>query len=151
MNPERQASFALLRTDGQVLVTHPAEGDGRFGLPDPATVPEAVRHPSSTGPVIERFGERREWLTAFRQVGEFPLVVSISLSLGQAHAQWLANTAWTAAVCACIALALGFTALLAVRRWRSEQAALHRLSQSRDELQAEIVRREAAEAGLLQA
>jgi signal transduction histidine kinase/CheY-like chemotaxis protein len=151
MDPDGRASFALLRTDGQVLVTHPSVGDGLFGPPDPDAVPEAVRRPSNTGPLIERFGERGEWLTAFRQVGEFPLVVSVTLSLDELRAQWLRDTAWTAAICLAVALALGFTTLLAIRGWRSEQAVLHRLSRSRDALHAEIARREAAEAGLLQA
>ncbi|MBL6081159.1 response regulator [Belnapia sp. T18] len=150
MDPEGQASFALLRTDGQVLASHPSAGNGLFDPPEPGSVPEAVRHPSNTGPAIERFGERREWLTAFRQVGEYPLVVSVTLSLDQIRAQWLTNTTWTATFCLAVALALGFTTWLAIRRWRSEQAVLHRLSQSRDELSAEILRREAAEAGLLQ-
>ena len=151
MDPSGRASFALLRTDGQVLGTHPSEGSGLFEPPEPASVPEAVRNPSSTGPIIERFGERDEWLTAFRQVGQYPLVVSVTLSLDRVQAQWLADTAWTASVCLVVALALGFTTLLAIRRWRSEQAMLHRLSQNRDALRAEISRRETAEAGLLQA
>jgi two-component system, NtrC family, sensor kinase len=151
MDPEGRASFALLRTDGQVLASHPTDGDGLFGPPEAGSVPEAVRHPSNAGPVVERFGERGEWLTAFRQVGEYPLVISVAVSLDQVRAQWLADTAWTAATCLAVALALGFTTWLAIRRWRSEQAMLRRLSESRDALRAEITRREAAEAGLLQA
>ncbi len=151
MDPEGKTSFALMRTDGQMLAVHPSVGDGLHGPPDPATVPEAVRHPSIANPVIARFGEHGEWLTAFRQVGQHPLVVSVTLSLDQVRAEWLANTAWTALLCLVATLALGFTTLLAIRRWRSEQVMLSELTVSRDELQAEITRREAAEAGLLQA
>jgi signal transduction histidine kinase len=114
-------------------------------------LPDAVRNPSNVGPVIERFGERQEWLTAFRQVGEHPLVVSVTLSMDRVAAEWLTNTAYTAALCLFAAMALGFATWLAIRRWRSEQAVLITLSENRDELRAEIGRREAAEAGLLQA
>ena len=151
MDPGGEASFALLRADGQVLVAYQGRGDGRSAPPDPAAMPGGVGHPSITGPVIERFGERREWLTAFHQVGEFPLVVSVTLSLDQIWAQWATTTAWTAGFCGLVALALSSVTLLAIRRWRSEQGVLHRLSQSRDALERESARREAAEAGLLQA
>ena len=151
MDPDGRASFGLMRTDGQLLVVHPSGGDDLLGPPDAAAVPDAVRHPSNVGPVIERFGARQEWLTAFRQVGEHPLVVSVTLSMDRVRAEWLANTAYTAAVCLFAALALGFATMLAIRRWRSEQLVLRKLSENRDELRGEIMRREAAEAGLLQA
>ena len=151
MNPEGKASFALMRTDGQLLVVHPSDGNDLLGPPDAAAVPDAVRNPSNVGPVIEHFGERQEWLTAFRQVGENPLVVSVTLSMDRVRAEWLTNTATTAALCLFAALALGFTTALAIRRWRSEQIVLRKLSENRDELRGEILRREAAEAGLLQA
>ena len=150
MDPESQASFALVRTDGQVLVTYPSDGGGWFAAAGPAAMPAAVRLPGITGPVVERLGERREWLTASRQVGDFPLVVSVALSLDQVWARWMINTAWTAGACGLVALALSFATLLAIRRWYSEQATLHRLGQSRDALEVESARREAAETGLLQ-
>ncbi len=151
MDPAGRASFGLMRTDGQLLVVHPSDGNDLLGPPDAALVPDAVRNPSNTGPVIEHFGERQEWLTAFRQVGVHPLVVSVTLSMDRVRAEWLTNTAYTAALCLFAALALGFATALAIRRWRSEQIVLRKLSENRDDLRAEITRREAAEAGLLQA
>ncbi|MBL6459009.1 response regulator [Belnapia sp. T6] len=150
MDPEGKASFELMRTDGQLLVVHPSGGQDLFDPPDAATVPDAVRHPSNVGPVIEHFGERKEWLTAFRQVGEHPLVVSVTLSMDRVWAEWMQNTALSATICLAAALALGFSTLLAIRRWRSEQVILQQLSENRDELRSEIARRETAEAGLLQ-
>lgn len=151
MDPGGKASFGLMRTDGQMLVMHPSDGDDLHGPPDAAAVPEAVRHPSNVGPMIHRSGENGEWLTAFRQVGEHPLVVCVTLSMDRVRAEWLAHAAWTATVCLFAALALGFATTLAIRRWRSEQLVLQTLSRNRDELRGEIARREAAEAGLLQA
>ncbi len=151
MDPAGVASFALQRTDGQVLVAYPGQGNPRFVPLGPAAMPKGAGHPTITGPVIERFGERQEWLTAFRQLGDVPLVVSVTLSLDQVWAEWAMTTAWTAGACGLVALTLSFVTLLAIRRWRSEQGMLHRLSQSRDALEVESARREAAEAGLLQA
>ena len=71
--------------------------------------------------------------------------------MDRVRAEWLTNTATTAALCLFAALALGFTTALAIRRWHSEQIVLRKLSENRDELRGEIARREAAEAGLLQA
>ncbi len=72
MDPAGRANFALLRTDGQVLAGHQppwgkadaAADQEPAGPPVAGEVPAAVRHPSAAGPVIERLGERREWLPA---------------------------------------------------------------------------------------
>ncbi|WP_149536101.1 hybrid sensor histidine kinase/response regulator [Siccirubricoccus phaeus] len=151
LDPTGRTNFALLRTDGQILAAYPSSGDELFEAPVPGEVPAMVRNPPETGAAIARFGSRGEWLTAFRKVGEHGLVVSATRSLDQVAAEWWHNTAVTAVTCAFVALALSLTTLLAIRRWRSEQRVQLRLSQTADELRAEIARREAAEAGLMQA
>ena len=150
MDPEGRARFALLRMDGQVLATHPRGESDLIGPPDPATVPRGVRE-AGYQPAIERLGARGEWLTAFRRVGEHPLVVGVTLSLDRVRARWMANTALTAVLCLLASLALGGVTLLAIRRWRSEQLVLARLSRTAQELREEIARREEAEADLRQA
>ncbi|GGC35654.1 hybrid sensor histidine kinase/response regulator [Siccirubricoccus deserti] len=152
MDPEGRATFTLLRTDGQILASHPTkDGNGLFDPPEPGSVPAAVLHPSEAGVAIQRFGERQEWLTAFRKVGEHPLVVSVTVSMDRVAGEWLRNTALTGSICLVVALALSLTTALAIRRWRSEQRVQARLSVTADELRGEIARRETAEAGLMQA
>ncbi len=146
----RNVNISLLRTDGQVLAMHPRPESDLFPPPDPDSVPRGVREASYV-PIIERLGERGEWLTAFRRVGEHPLVIAVALSLDAVRADWLMNTATTAAFALCAALALSAVTLLAIRRWRSEQTMLARLAATAEELRAEIARREDAEAGLMQA
>jgi signal transduction histidine kinase len=144
MEPTGRTSFALVRTDGQVLVAHPSDGDDLYGPPDEEEVPEAIRRPNPYGVTLMRFGEREEWLTAFRQVGQQPLVVAVTLSMDLIMAEWRRNTLITGLLCLAAALALGYATWHACRRWRSEQATLATL-------RAEISRREAAEANLAQA
>jgi signal transduction histidine kinase/CheY-like chemotaxis protein len=146
----RQVTISLMRSDGQVLALHPRGDSDLMPPPDPDAVPRGVREASYL-PFIERVGERGEWLCAFRQVGQHPLVISVCLSLDAIRAEWLMNTATTAAFCLCAALALIAVTLLAIRRWRSEQVMLARLAATAEELRAEIGRREDAEAGLMQA
>ncbi len=150
MDPDGRAGFALIRTDGQVLAAHPRGASDLIPTPDPASVPRGVGEALYL-PVVEHLGERGEWLTAFRRVGEHPLVVSVTVSLDQVRGTWLANTAAAAALCLLASLALGVATLLAIRRWRSEQATLARLERTAAELREEIARREAAEEGLHQA
>ncbi|MCO6416477.1 ATP-binding protein [Siccirubricoccus sp. KC 17139] len=151
LDPEGRTDFALLRTDGQILAAYPAGADELFEAPVPGEVPEMVRNPPASGAAIARFGSRGEWLTAFRKVGEHGLVVSATRSMDQVAAEWWRNTAFTAAICSFVALALSLTTLLAIRRWTSEQRIQQRLFQTAAELRAEIARREVAEAGLMQA
>ena len=146
----RHTTISLVRRDGQVLAMHPRRASDLMPPPDPATLPRGVREASYI-PVIERIGERGEILGAFRQVGEHPLVIAVCLSLDAVRAEWLLNTAMTAAFCLGAVLALSAVTLLAIRRWRSEQAMVARLAATAGELRAEIARREAAEAGLMQA
>ena len=146
----RHATISLMRLDGQVLAMHPRGESDLMPPPDPATVPLAVREAGYL-PTIERTGERGEWLTAFRRVGEHPLVVGVGLSRDAIRMHWVMNTVVTAAFALSAALALGAVTLLAIRRWRSEQAMLARLAATAGELRGEIARREAAEAGLMQA
>ena len=147
----RPVTIALLRTDGQVLAMHPrGESDLMPPPPDPAALPRGMREAGHL-PVIERLGERGERLGAFRRVGDHPLVIAADLPLDAVRSEWLANTAITAALCLGAALALAAVTLLAIRRWRSEQAMLARLAAKAEELRGEIARREAAEAGLMQA
>ena len=151
LDPDGRMSIALMRTDGQVLAAHPRPESDLMPPPDPAAVPQAMRETQQYLPVIERMGDRGEWLAAFRRVGEHPLVVGVSLSLDAVRMDWLTNTLITASIALAAAVALVAVSLLAVRRWRSEQAMLARLSATAVELRAEIERREAAEAGLVQA
>ena len=152
MDPEGRVSFALLRDDGQVLARHPRGETDVTGPPDPATVPRGLREAAAGGmPVIERLGERGEQLTAFRRVGDYPLVVAVTRSLDHVRGEWLVHTALIAALSLLASLALGGVTWLAIRRWRSEQAMLERLSRTAAELGEEIRRREEAEAGLAQA
>jgi two-component system NtrC family sensor kinase len=146
----RDISIGLIRTDGQVLAMHPRPDSDLIPLPDPETVPRGVREAGYL-PVIEQLGERGEWLTAFRRVGEHPLVIAVALSRDAVLAAWLRNTATAAAFALCASLALIAVTLLAIRRWRSEQAMLLRLAVTAGELRAEIARREEAEVGLMQA
>ena len=146
----RNVSISLLRADGQVLATHPRPESDLHPPPDQDSLPRGVREAGYV-PIVEQLGERGEWLTAFRRVGEHPLVIAVALSLDSVRAAWLVNTATTAALALCAALALSAVTLLAIRRWRSEQTMLARLAATAGELRAEIARREAAEAGLMQA
>ncbi len=150
MEPEGRTRFALMRDDGQVLAQHPRGDSDLIGPPDPDSVSPAVRGARYL-PVIEHLGEHGEWLTAFRRVGEFPLLVSVAISLDRVRAEWLANVAVMAAVALSTALALAGVTALAIRRWRSERATLARLERTASDLRAEIARREAAEEGLQQA
>ncbi|WP_135465625.1 hybrid sensor histidine kinase/response regulator [Crenalkalicoccus roseus] len=150
MDPEGRARFTLLRTDGQALATHPRGDSDLIPPPDPAAVPRGVREAGEAAHV-ERLGERGEWITAFRRVGDYPLVVGVSLSRDRIRAEWLANLAFTGLLCLLASGALGGVSLLAARRWRSEQAMRDRLSGALAELREQVARREAAEAGLRQA
>jgi signal transduction histidine kinase/CheY-like chemotaxis protein len=150
LGQSRAVSIALLRRDGQPLVVYPRGDSDLIPRPDPAAIPRGIAQASYV-PVIERIGERGENLAAFRQVGEYPLVVAVTLSMESVRAEWLSNTLATGAICLLTAAMLAGVTILAIRRWRSEQRTLLRLAATAEELRAEIGRRETAEAGLMRA
>ena len=145
MDPGGRASFGLVRlADGLTLASLPASTSAPGTVPDPGRVFAAVQPSAEDLHRTARFGERDEWLGGGNRLGSFPLGVTVVVDLDRVQAEWRRDVGGLA-LCIMIAIgALGSASLMAVRRWRAEQRALA-------ELEAEIHRREEAEAGLRQA
>ncbi len=137
--------FALMRTDGQILIAQPSEIESLRTFAE-ALLPDAIGGPApeDVGLRLLRLGARQEFLAAFRQIGRYPLLVTAVIPLDRIFATWWHNALITALTCLAAASGLSFATLLACRRWRSEQATLKALH-------VEAARREAAESGIAQA
>jgi signal transduction histidine kinase/ActR/RegA family two-component response regulator len=141
----------LARTDGVVLARHPEVRPG-MRLPPQGVLLEAIRQSPRQGRlVVSQAMDGTERLLAYRQVGDFPLLVYSGVSLAAVRSTWLVNTAVTFGICLLAAAALCGATALAARRWRSEQLAQAQLTRAAEELRAEILRREQAEDGLSRA
>jgi signal transduction histidine kinase/ActR/RegA family two-component response regulator len=145
MDPTGRASFGLVRAaDGLTLASLPASTSAPGAVPDPGRVFAALQLAGGEVPSTARFGERDEWLGAGSRLGSFPLAVTVVIDLDRVRAEWLRAVGSHIAFILLAIAALGSVSLMAISRWRSEQMVLA-------ELEAEIYRREEAEAGLRQA
>jgi two-component system, NtrC family, sensor kinase len=143
LTKDGRAAFAMIRTDGAILVAQPTDVELlRAAAADmPLDTADATDPP---GLRLVRLGTRQDILAGFRQVGRYPLLVTAMIPLDRVFATWWHNTLVTALICLAAAAGLSFATLLACRRWLSEQATLQAL-------RAEAARREAVEADLAQA
>jgi len=145
MDPGGHASFGLVRlADGLPLASLPASTSAPGAVPDPGRAFAALQPSGAELHRTVRFGERDEWLASGSRLGSFPIGITVVVDLDRVHAEWM-RAVGSLALCILIALAaLGSASWMAIRRWRAEQLALAGL-------EAEIYRREEAEAGLRQA
>lgn len=145
MDPRGHASFGLVRwADGVTLASLPGRASAPGTVPDPGRAFGALPLPSDALHSTARFGERDEWLLTGSRLGSSPLGVTIMMDLDLVHAEWLRLMGSLALICLLAIAALGSASWMALRRWRAEQLALAGL-------EAEIYRREQAEAGMRQA
>lgn len=145
MDPRGHASFGLVRwADGVTLASLPGRASAPGTVPDPGRAFGALPLPSDALHSTARFGERDEWLLTGSRLGSSPLGVTVMMDLDLVHAEWLRLMGSLALICLLAIAALGSASWMALRRWRAEQLALAGL-------EAEIYRREQAEAGMRQA
>ena len=145
MDPRGHASFGLVRwADGVTLASLPSRASAPGTVPDPGRAFTALPFAAGAVHSTARFGERDEWLLIGSRLGSSPLGVTVMMDLDLVHAEWLRLLGSLALICLLAIAALGSASWMALRRWRAEQLALAGL-------EAEIYRREQAEAGMRQA
>ena len=138
------ASFALLRTDGEILARWPPTPDGRTrALPDSPTL-RSVQAGSLAGiHLLPQSQGREERLVSYRRLPGYPLYVAAGFSTTAMFAGWTRFLAILGAVMAPITAGLAWVAWVALRKTQQEQA------RSR-ELREQVARTAIAEKGALE-
>ncbi|CAN5785259.1 hybrid sensor histidine kinase/response regulator [soil metagenome] len=138
------ASFALIRTDGEILARWPLSPDGRTRVPDGSLTLQRIAAGEAAGSLLLPATAGREArLVAFRRVDDLPVYVVASVSRDATLASWVRFVSLLAAVLIPTTAGLVFVSWVALKRTRREQA-------TAAALQEEIVRRANAEKGMLE-
>jgi signal transduction histidine kinase/ActR/RegA family two-component response regulator len=147
--PDIAHVIPLVRADGEVIARYPALHDlERLSTTGPFLA-RALRAPQGTYTAVSPV-DGVERLTAYTRIKDYPLYIGFSIETRAILAQWYRDTGLYALFSALAVLALiGMTAM-AIRQYRTEQAAARRWQEVADRLTAEMARREQAEQALHQ-
>ncbi|CAN5329986.1 hybrid sensor histidine kinase/response regulator [soil metagenome] len=138
------ATFALIRTDGEILARWPVTADGRSHVPDGSlTLARIVAGETAGSLLLPARPGREARLVAFRRVDDFPVYVVAGVSRDATLASWVRFVSLLAAVLIPTTAGLVFVSWVALKRTRREQA-------TAAELQEQIVRRANAEKSMLE-
>ncbi|WP_207455643.1 ATP-binding protein [Azospirillum sp. SYSU D00513] len=142
--PVAEHLVPLMRDDGEMLVRYPAEPGQRLRLPPDSPFPRAVaRNPNGLYTAVSRV-DGIERINAYRRVGPYPLTISYSFATNAVLGPWWRGIAVYGALAFLTWIGLIAATWQALRYTRRAAAAY-------DELRAETLRRDLAEAALRRA
>jgi two-component system NtrC family sensor kinase len=138
------ASFALIRTDGELIARWPPTTDGRTHVPANSPILKAIRAGQSAGTVdIAESAGREARITSFRRLEDFPLYVVAGVSREAVFVSWTRFVALLAAVLLPTSAGLAYVSWVALKKTQREAAIAA-------ELQEQIRRRANAEQSAMQ-
>ena len=124
------ATFALIRTDGEMIARWPVAPDGRRRVPVNSPVLAAVAGGALKGSMIlPAAAGREERLVAFRRIEGLPLYVAAGFSRAAMLAGWARFVSLLAAIMVPTTLLLVYVSWVALKRTRREQATQHQLQE----------------------
>lgn len=139
----------LVRSDGQVIARHPAPETPERLNPKGPFLGRALKEPKGVYTAVSQV-DGVERLNAYSRVKDYPLFISFSIETRAILERWYGSMVLYGIYTLLAAAALLGMTLMAMRQYRSEQAAAQRWQEQADRLAAEIAARERAEAKLRQ-
>ena len=119
----RLATFALVRTDGEIIARWPVVPDGRTHvLPDSPVLARVAAGAVRGGLVMPATPGREERLVAFRRIEGLPLYVTAGFSRAAMLAGWVRFVSMLAAILVPTTLVLVYVSWVALKKTRREQA-----------------------------
>ncbi len=127
---KRLASFALLRSDGEILARWPPAPDGRTRVPKGReTLTRMERGEVSGTHVIPADAGRATRVVSFRKVMDYPVYVVAGFDRAEMLADWIRFLALLAAVIVPISAVLVYVTLVALRKTHLERQMAHDLGE----------------------
>ena len=149
--PAMAHATALFRADGAVLAREPDVAAPPELAPDSPIMRQIARHPEQGAFTSPSARDGVERLYAYRKVGTYPVYVGFGLETAALLSRWYESVAVFGAAAALASLTLLLVSAVALRRLRTEQAALAQLRTALDDLNRETTQRKSAEQRLAQA
>jgi two-component system NtrC family sensor kinase len=141
---ERLASFALLRSDGEILARWPPAADARTQLPKGSETQQRMQRGEASGThVIPAEAGRETRVVSFRKVMDYPVYVVAGFSRTEMLHDGVRFLALLAAAIVPIAAVLVYVTLVALRKTHVERQMAHDLGE-------QIRRRSMAERSMLE-
>jgi signal transduction histidine kinase/CheY-like chemotaxis protein len=140
----------LMRADGTMLVRYPAAKPQKLA-PGAPFMRQIAARPAGGFYVAKSAVDGIERMNAFSRIGSHPLYVSFSIETAALLAPWRKRLLLYGSLGVLVSLSLVALVLVAMRQARHQRLATERWQEAAERHEAEIGRRERAEAELLQA
>ena len=132
------ATFALVRTDGEVIARWPAAADGSMRVPAGSPILAQIARGAASGSIVVSPAQGRETrLIAYRRLEGYPLYVTAGFSRAAMLAGWVRYVSLLAAIMGPTTAVLVYVSWLALKKTRREQATQRQL-QEQMQLRAKV-------------
>jgi len=132
------ATFALVRTDGEVIARWPLAANGSTRVPPTSPILAQIARGAASGSVVVSPAQGRETrLIAYRRLEGYPLYVTAGFSRSAMLAGWVRYVSLLAAIIGPTTAVLVYVSWLALRKTRREQATQRQL-QEQMQLRAKV-------------